>query len=84
MNDENAYFILHNSDFILIPPAVCFLWHFPSDCSASPLATTAPLQFGLSSPQGKLGTGPSPDSGRDRHCSRDLIIRETNTIVSRM
>ena len=80
MNDENAYFILHNSDFILIPPAVCFLWHFPSDCSASPLATTAPLQFGLSSPLSQ----DKPEEERDRHCSRNLIIRETNTIVSRM
>jgi len=53
-------------------PAVSFLLHCPSDCSALMLSSTGPaqvdqstrMQFGLSSP-GK--------TGRDRHFGRDKI-----------
>ena len=43
MKDEydSARFIILHSSFCISPGGI-FLLHFPSDCSASPLATTVP------------------------------------------
>jgi len=56
-------------------PAVCFLLHFPSDCSALTLSSTGPYRAAQKTPPAGSSDFPHPDeSGRDRRIGRDNFI----------